>query len=149
MTSQHGKDFGQLIYNPSLPWDGVTVATTTTGGSCAGSRPKPPCKSAGWFVGSNGICEQGCPLNTQGRDPRSGRCLCGKGKPDTNCLAGFNCIEGQCCSGSGKGGRPAVTGLPSMTGLVRLQHKKSNPASMTATTREQASRALSVEARWR
>jgi hypothetical protein len=56
VTEQHGKAFGQIIYNPSLPWDGVTIATTTigTGGSA-------------W---------------------------------------------------------PKITGLPSMTGLVRLQHKK-------------------------
>ena len=28
VTSQHGEEFGQLIYTPALQWDGVTVATT-------------------------------------------------------------------------------------------------------------------------
>jgi len=33
VTAQHGKDFGQILYNPNQPWDGVTVATTTAAGS--------------------------------------------------------------------------------------------------------------------
>ena len=124
VTSQHGKDFGQIIYNPSLPWDGVTIAATTSGGTCTGVRPRFPCPP-GWFDGSNGVCAQGCPLSTQGRDPHSGRCLCGKASPNSKCLSSFSCVDGQCCSHSSTAGaRPKITGLPSMTGLVRLQHKK-------------------------
>jgi hypothetical protein len=124
VTAQHGRDFGQIIYNPALPWDGVTVAATTSGKSCSLlPRPQAPCPPH-WFVGSQGVCAQACPLSAQGRDPHSGRCRCGQAAPNSRCQPGLSCIDGQCCADSGPDARPHVTGLPSMTGLVRLQHKK-------------------------
>jgi hypothetical protein len=30
VVSEHGKDFGQLLYSPHVEWDGVTVATRPT-----------------------------------------------------------------------------------------------------------------------
>ena len=37
-TDQDGKDFGHILYSPSIAWDGVTVATAATNSS-AGLRP--------------------------------------------------------------------------------------------------------------
>ena len=68
------------------------------GGCAALPRPKAPCPS-GWWE-SNGICEQGCPLAAQGRDPHSGRCLCGKAAPDSKCAQVLSCVDGLCCSGA-------------------------------------------------
>ena len=70
----------------------------TAAPSCASQqRPKPPCPSGWWESGS--VCNQGCPVDAQGRDPKSGHCLCGKAAPDSGCLVGLNCVSGQCCHG--------------------------------------------------
>ena len=66
-------------------------------------RPEPPCPG-GWWA-SGGACDQGCPSNAQGRDPSTGRCLCGQAAPpDRDCFSGQRCVDGQCC--------PAAPGPP-------------------------------------
>ena len=104
-----------LCLRPCLPWlsgclslaaaktapagaeEDVDHADNEQGGGCAAlPRPKAPCP-VGWWA-SNGVCEQGCPLGAQGRDPRGGRCFCGKAAPDSKCGTGLSCVAGLCCS---------------------------------------------------
>ena len=69
------------------------------GGGCADvPRPKAPCPG-GWWADKTGICQQGCPSGAQGRDPHSGRCLCGKVAPDSKCELQWSCVDGLCCGG--------------------------------------------------
>ena len=78
----------------------ATLAPCAATGGGGGARPRPPCPH-GWWSPSKNVCDQGCPSGAQGRNPTSGRCLCGSSAPNDKCLPGFSCVAGQCTNGGG------------------------------------------------
>ena len=96
------------------------------------SRPTPPCP-AGWWdgkgpakpspahpgTGGNGTCNQGCPSDSQARDPVSGRCLCGEASGENKlCNDAFHCAKpagastGTCVDGGQPGSSVSPLFMP-------------------------------------
>ena len=87
-------------YTPaSMPGVAPRENSTSTDRVVASSkwiRPTPPCPT-NWWEGT-GVCYQGCPSNYQGRNPATGRCLCGQATGyNKGCIdPAMKCINGEC-----------------------------------------------------
>ena len=77
-----------------------------------GQRPVPPCPKNWWSPGA-GVCSQGCPSASQGRNPKTGRCLCGHATgPDKTCLPSLHCVGGECVDPAPSPHHGAAPGFP-------------------------------------
>ena len=64
----------------------------------------------------------GCPSSNQGRNPKTGRCLCGNSTgPDETCSPGTTCIKGECTTPSKPlGPPPPPPGFPAAESFAEV-----------------------------
>ncbi len=77
-------------------WTTDTLGPAVPGSACAGTQGTTNCPKNWWAAAdTGGHCVQTCPLDSQTRTS-SGRCKCGLGTPNENCIAGTKCVNNEC-----------------------------------------------------
>jgi alpha-glucosidase (family GH31 glycosyl hydrolase) len=119
----NAKDVQLTLWEHGYVYNG----TAEEGAKCVAEpcpRPTPPCPSGWWEgkgpaspahpgTGGSGTCNQGCPSDSQARDPTSGRCLCGE--QSWGCNDVFHCAKPSAAEGKGTcvdGGAPGAEVSP-------------------------------------